>query len=88
MVSDESLDMRVLETTRGSHDQITGYVNPAKKAQNLGPIEGGDRLGCAENGSSERMIRPELLAEELVDEILWSIFDAFDLLEDHVPFAL
>ena len=51
-------------------------------------IEGADAGGRAEDRPAERMIGPETLREDLVDEIIGRVLDHLDLFEDDFLFAL
>ena len=50
-------------------------------------IEAADSLGGAEDRLAERMVLPEILGEELVDEDVGVVFVDFDLFEDDAAFA-
>jgi hypothetical protein len=58
------------------------------KRLNDGLVEAGDGLDGSEDGSSERVIAPEVLGEGLVDDGVGGIFIHLDLLEDDSLFAL
>jgi hypothetical protein len=51
-------------------------------------VEGADALRGAEDRPAERMVVPEALGENLVDQIVGRVLDHLDLFEDHLLFAL
>ena len=68
--------------------RLCGGVGVAEiPAQKVG-VERFHRLRPAENGATERVILPEALREQLVDEVVGRVLDHLDLFEDHLLLAL
>ena len=68
--------------------RLRGRVRIAEiVAQRLGG-ERFDRFPGAENRTAERMILPEPLREDLVDQIVGRVLDHLDLFDDDLLFAL
>ena len=58
-----------------------------KYSRSPSDVERRHRLRRAEDGPAERMLRPELLREHLVDEIVGRVLDHLDLFEDDALLA-
>ena len=84
----ERFERRVFEMPGGRNHQIRREIRPIEiSAQPIG-VERRDRFRRAENGTSERMSRPELLSEHFVHEIIRRILDHLDLFEDDALLAV
>ena len=80
--------MRVLEIADRRHDQVARRIGVREvRAQQVG-VERLDGFAGAENRTAERVILPEPLREELVDEIVRRVLDHLDLFDDDFLFAL
>ena len=73
------------EVPGGRDDEAARHVVPAVEPVDLVARRGLDRVGGAEDGPAERMVRPERLGEEVVDDLLGRVLVHVDLLEDHLP---
>jgi hypothetical protein len=78
----------VLEIADRDHDEVRGDVGLGKIFLQRGAVERVDALRRAENRPAERMIAPEILREDFVDEIVRRVLDHLDLFEDYLLLAL
>src|SRR5919106_1272014 len=78
----------VLEVADGDHHDVPGYVVLAPVTADL--IAGGraDALLGAEDRPAQRMVRPQRLREQVVDQVVRSVLVDVDLLQDHLLLGL
>ena len=82
----EIADAVVLDVADGGHDQIGRGVGLGEISAQPLLRQGLDGVLGSENGSAERMARPEVLREQLMDEVVRSVLDHLDLFKDHLLF--
>ena len=78
----------VLEVADGRNDQVARRVGVDEVLAETIRVERLDRFARPENGPPERMVLPEALGEQLVDQIVGRILDHLDLFDDHFLLAL
>ena len=72
---------------RGGHNQVARVVCLREVALERDLVQGRDRLGHAQNRPPERVILPELLGEQLVDEVVRRVLHHLDFFEDDLLLA-
>ena len=78
--------MVVLEIADRRDNQVRRRVGVAEVVAQQIRRERLDRLPRAENRPPERMVGPESLREELVDEVVRRVLDHLDLFDDDLSF--
>ena len=81
-------DAIVFEIADGGHDQVRRGVRVAKIIAEEVDVERFDRFTRAENRPPQRVVFPEALREELVDEVVGRVLDHLDLFDDDFLLAL
>ena len=79
--------MRVLEIADRRDDQVSRGVARAEVLTQDIRVERVHRFRRAQNRSAERVVFPEALREQLVDQIVGRVLDHFDLFEHDFLFA-
>ncbi len=77
----------VVEVAGGGEDHVAGGEAVGVEAEEGGLVEARDGLGGAEDGAAEGVVLPEVLGEELVDEVVGVVFVHLDLFEDDALLA-
>ena len=67
----------------GSNQHPVARVVLAHELQEAVAIEGAHGAAGADHRTAEGMALPHALQEEVVDQLVWLIFDLADLLQDH-----
>ena len=78
----------MIEVSGRGKDHVAAAEAAAVIVKELLLIELAHRRGGAENRLAERMIFPEILREQLVDQHVRIVFVDLDLFEDHAALAL
>src|SRR5206468_8097981 len=88
LLADELAHPVVLEVADRRDDQVPGRIDAPEVITQQLRVERLDRLLRAEDRTAERMILPEALREELVDEVVERVLDHLDLFDDDFLLAL
>jgi hypothetical protein len=80
---EEVADPLVLHVPGHRHRDAPGHVLLLEVAEDGAPVEGLHPVPYPQDGPPEGMPRPHPLREEIVDEVVGSVLDHLDLLEDH-----
>ena len=80
---EELVHLLVLHVTGHRHRDAPRRVLLLEVPENGGPVERLHPLPLAEDGAAEGMPGPDLLREEIVDEVVGGVLHHLDLLEDH-----
>ena len=88
MTTHEPNERLVVDAARGRDDEALGPVVPTVEAQHLRPRGAGDARLRPEDRSAERVVGPERLLEQVVDELVRRVLVHVDLLEDHLALGL
>ena len=78
----------VIEVSDRDHHEIRRDVGLREIVAQRFLIEGADARRRAENRPPERMVVPETLGEQLVDQVVGRVLDHLDLFEDDLLLAL
>src|SRR6185295_472236 len=78
----------VLELTRRRDQRPIGAVAGADEAGEVRLLEGLDRFGAAADRLAEGAVGPEVLGEEIVDELVRRVLALQDLLQDDGALAI
>src|SRR5258708_32533981 len=73
--------------TRGGNDYIAGDKALTIKMRNRIAFETLDRVAGPENRAAQRVVFPEILGEDFVHQIVWTVLVHFDFFEDHTALA-
>ena len=85
---DQLADMRVVQVSDRRYNQVLGRIRlPEIRPKKIG-AEALDCLAGAENRPPKRMIFPESLGEELMDEVVRRVLDHLDLFDDDLLLPL
>ena len=76
----------VVEVAGGGEDHVGGGEAAGVLVEDDVLVEAGDGFGGAEDGAAEGVALPEVLGEELVDEVVGVVFVHLDLFEDDALF--
>jgi hypothetical protein len=72
----------------GRDDDARRHVLLGEVAENGVPAESGHRLARAQDGPTQRVIRPHLRGEDVVNHVIRRVLDHLDFLEHHGFLAL
>ena len=81
-------ELVVVEVAGRGEDHVAAVEAVAVVVEELVLVEAGHGLRGAEDGPAQRMVLPEALREELVDEDVGIVFVDLDLFKDHAALAL
>ena len=80
-------ELVVVEVSGGGYDDVAGGEAVSIGLEHGRALEFLHRFFGSEDRLAERMIFPEILGEDFVDEVVGIVFVHFDLFEDHAAFA-
>ena len=78
----------MLEIAGGGEDHVAAAETAGVIVEELLLVEAADGLRGAQDRLAERMVLPEILGEELVDEDVGIVFVDLDFFKDDAAFAL
>ena len=84
---DQVAHLRVFDVSGHRDEQLRRHVDAAEVVAQPGLVERRHRGRRPQNRPPERMLRPELLREDLVHQIVRRVLDHLDLFEDDVLLA-
>ena len=88
LLRNQIADALVLEIAHGRYDQVARRIRIGKVAAEQIGVERLDGIAGAEDRAAERVVLPEALGEELVDQIVGRVLDHLDLFDDDLLLAL
>jgi hypothetical protein len=77
----------VVQIAGGGEDHVAGREAAGVEVEDGLLVEAGDGLDRAEDGAAEGVVLPEVLGEELVDEVVGIVLVHLDLFEDDALLA-
>ena len=80
-------ELLMLQVAGGADDQIAGRQSAVVETQHRIALESFHRIFGAEDRLAQRMIFPEILGEDFVDQVVGAVLVHFDFFQDHAAFA-
>ena len=84
---DEIANLRMIDVTGHGDEHLRRHIHPREIVAQAGLVERRHGLGRSQDRPAKRMLRPELLGENLVHQVVGRVLDHLDFFKDHALFA-
>ncbi len=88
MLQGQVQDVAVVQVARGRNHQLIRGVVLTEKTRHPVPVQAADRPSRSQDRSAQRLVPPEVLGEDLANQIVRIVFLHLDLFQNHAAFPL